>query len=405
MRGKKMDGFPTREQALKDFFEVWAPNDGIEYVPLAEAEGRVTAKTLRSINTLPVYRVSSCDGIAVKSADFENAFPDYGKWILNKDFCRADTGDDFPDEYDAVIMIEEVDLTDDGTITFISPDITVKAGTNVTPRGSSIQEGDLLIEENMPIRPQDMAALAMGGISMIPVWRKPKVAFIPTGSELIPYGVTPARGQNIDTNSLFVYRELLNMGAEPLIFPLSADDPKLLEQRIDEALTSADLIILNAGSAKGSEDFNFGILGNRGRLVHHYIAAAPGRPMAMGVVNGKPVINLSGPSIAAFYGMKWCVRAAVNRWLHKPAHKLPTVKGRLMDDFESGASMALLCMMHVVKTNGNYEIYPIKMSKNRSPRLLTANACYISDVGEEGRSKGEIIEVELTRDDEFIGES
>ena len=397
-----MDGFPTKEQALKDFFAAWSPNDSVEYIPLIESEGRVTAETIKSVLSLPVYRSSACDGIAVRSSDFSDGFPDYSNWKPEIDFVRADTGDDFDDRFDAVIMIEEVDLNPDGSILYISPEVTVQRDTNVIPSGKTVKAGEIIIDKSMLLRPQDMAALAMGGISMVPVWKKPKVAFIPTGSELIPQGAVPMRGQNIDTNSIFVQRTLSQMGADPLIFPISADDPDLILKRLKQALTCTDMVILNAGTAKGSEDFNFNIPGSNFKLIHHYIAAAPGRPMALGVIENKPVINLPGPAIASFYGMKWCVQSTINRWLHIPNRREPTVKGRLMEDIDTNPHMSMLCMMNVFHKDGEYQIYPLPMPFSRLANMLTSNATYISEVGEKHRSKGEIIEVELTRGFEYI---
>jgi len=261
MRGKKIEGLTPRETALSDFFREWECHPEKEYIPLAEAAGRVTAEELYSMNTLPVHRVSGGDGIAVRSADFADGMPDYKAWTEGREFARADTGDDFADEYDAVIMIEEVDLDEKGNIKYISPDLTVKAGDHVMAEGSTARKGDLIIKANMPLRPTDLAALAMGGISMVPVIKKPRVSFIPTGSELVTYDRHPVRGQNVDSNSLLVKTTLEEMGAEPVIFPIVPDSPDDLRTRLKEALSMSDFVIMNAGTAKGSEDFNFGLLG------------------------------------------------------------------------------------------------------------------------------------------------
>ena len=110
MGEKIMHGFPSREQALADFFAAWEPSEesqAVELVTLDEAYGRIVARDLVSANTLPVVRASACDGIAVRSADFVDGLPDTSSLRMGREFVRADTGDDFPDEYDAVIMIEK----------------------------------------------------------------------------------------------------------------------------------------------------------------------------------------------------------------------------------------------------------------------------------------------------------
>ncbi|MBO4352220.1 MAG: molybdopterin molybdenumtransferase MoeA, partial [Eggerthellaceae bacterium] len=116
MGHKIMDGFPTRAQALEDFFAAWEPQGGDELVTLDEACSRVIAEDVESLVTVPVVRASSCDGIAVRSADFADGLPDTSTWRLGVEYVRADTGDDFPDEYDAVIMIEKAAIQPDGSV-------------------------------------------------------------------------------------------------------------------------------------------------------------------------------------------------------------------------------------------------------------------------------------------------
>ena len=402
MRGKQIEGFPSMQKALEDFFAEWMPVIRTELLPIEETCGRITANALYSQNTLPVYRASSCDGIAVDSTRFANGAPDVSSWRIGTDFVRADTGDDFDDRFDAVIPVEEVDFTDAGGISFLSPDVQVVSGYNVQPRGSSLEEGDPLIQENLPVRPTDLAALAMGGASMVPVRKKPRVAFIPTGSELVPPQLHPKRGQNVDTNSLLVKHSLLEMGAEPLLFPIVPDALTELESVLDLALAEADIVIINAGSAKGDEDFNTRLLAQKGKLVHHYIAAAPGRPMALAVVHQKPVINLPGPTMAAFFGMDWCIRAVVNRFLCIPVHKRPVVQGVLMEDIRSTPHMAILIRINVVKVEGGYECYPLSFHNTSLPLCMGTNGMYVCHVGKSGINKGDLIEVELLRGEEYL---
>lgn len=402
MRGKQIEGFVTREQALRDFFAAWEPEQRAEQVPLGQASGRVSAAEVRSVLTLPVYRISACDGIAVSAARFQNEKDRYSGWREGVDFARADTGDDFDDRFDAVIPIEEVDFAADGGIAFISPDLEIEAGANVRPRGSTLREGDLLLEANLPIRPMDLASLAMGGAAMIPVWRKPRVAFIPTGSELVPPGSRPRRGENIDSNSVMVRHMLPEFGAEPLVFPIVPDVPEALERCLREALRQADIVIMNAGTAKGSEDFSARLLGASGRLIHHYIAAAPGRPMALAVVDKKPVINLPGPAMAAFFGMAWCVRASVNRFLNVPNVRRQRIVGRLTEDIRSTPHMATLIRIDARQGADGYEFQPLSFHRAGLPLCLISNAMYVCEVGECGKSEDDSIEAELLRGAEYL---
>lgn len=401
MKHKVMSGFPPREKALEDLFALWSPKQTVEWVPLDEACGRVTAESLTALYDLPVFRASMCDGIAVKSADFKSGIPDASHWKQGVEYVRADTGDDFPDEYDSVIEIENVELCPDGTIR-IEPDYPFTKGCNIRPAGSTLRKGDPLISLGMPLRPMDLAALAMGGIGMVPVRKKPRIAFIPTGSELIPAGTRPARGQNIDTNSVLIKHSLIEMGAEAIVFPIVPDMPNLLEETLDRALSVADIVIINAGSAVGSEDFNSGLLGKKGEVVHHYIAAAPGRPMALCMVGDKPVIDLPGPTMAAYFGADWCLRALIDRYLGLPMLKRQTVRAVLTEDISSSPHMAILCRIALKKTPDGYKATPLSFHTMSMPLCLTTVGQYISPVGEQLCKAGDVIEVELLRTQEYI---
>ncbi|MDR3114743.1 MAG: hypothetical protein LBU25_04400, partial [Treponema sp.] len=294
----------TRKEVLEELFALWNPPFNIETVPLEEARGRITAQALYSRLTLPLVRSSNGDGIAVCSAAFAEGPPDTSAWIEGNDYVRADTGDDFDDRFDAVIMIELVGFDGEGRI-FLPPELRVVPGLNISGTGNSVMEGELLLEKALPIRACDLGALALGGLRDVPVVKKPLVAFIPTGSELIPAGQLPKRGQNIDTNSILARHMLLEMGAEPLILPIVKDDPELLKQALEQALDVADVVIINGGSSKGAEDYNARLLAEQGSLICHGVNAAPGRPLCMALIGQKPVVNLAGPMVAAYFGLDW----------------------------------------------------------------------------------------------------
>lgn len=174
----------TRAQALALMKEHWHFTPEREPVPLEDCLGRVTAENIYSVNTLPVFRSSCMDGVAVRSADFANGMPDTSGWVNGRDFVRADTGDDFPDAFDTVIAIENV-ILDGDSLRFADGYVYDPARETVDPAGTIVRSGALLVYANTRITPELMAALAIGGIVSVPVLRRIKIAYIPTGSELI----------------------------------------------------------------------------------------------------------------------------------------------------------------------------------------------------------------------------
>lgn len=401
---KIMDGFPSREEALADFFEAWEPQGATELVTIDESIGRVLARDMVSTNTLPVVRASSFDGIAVKSAAFKDGLPDTSAWKRGVDYVRADTGDDFPDEFDAVIMIEKAAIQPDESV-ILDDDVEVEPGSGVRPAGSTLKAGTPLLSAGAVIRPTDLAALAMGGATMVPVRRKPRIAFIPTGSELVAAGTKPRRGQNVDTNSLMVKHMLIEFGAEPIVFPIVHDDPAELERAFEEALAVADAVVINGGSAIGEEDFNVRMIEKRGTVVHHYIAAVPGRPLMMAVADGKPVVDLPGPTLAAYYGCEWCLQAITARILGIPRRLRPTVTAKASATSGSVPKMANIGRCDLFRTEDGYEVRFHNFKAGELAECMVSNAQRISPVGEAGWQEGDLLEVELLRGEEFIEEA
>jgi molybdopterin molybdotransferase/putative molybdopterin biosynthesis protein len=387
---------------LESFFQRWRFQPQTEQIPLAEACGRVLAEAQYSKHALPVVRASGMDGIGVDSSRFANGIPDTSQWILGVDYARADTGDDFDDRFDAVIPIEDVTFDPRG-IPQISPETQVTAGSNVRGSGSIVKKGELLAEKNLPVRPVDLAALAAGGVTEIPVYRKPRVAFIPAGSELIPLGTALSRGKNIDTNSVMAEHMLNEMGALPLRYPIVKDDLPALKEALRRALAESDVVVISGGSSKGDEDYGARLIQAEGELIFHGIAAAPGRPMGAGIVGGKPVVNISGPALAAFYGLDWFVRPIVAHCLSVPPLRRQKITGVLAEDLSCPPSMEILCKVQVRRNeDGGYAVYPCSRGNAAMSAIMTSNAMYVSKIGDTGYKKGDTIEVELLRSEEYL---
>lgn len=391
-----MEKLTSRREALELLFEKWDGAGKTEVIPVEEAVGRVPVGEYRALHSIPVVRASAMDGVAVDSARFADGRPDTKLWQRGTDYERADTGDDFDDRFDAVIRIEDVTLLPGGGLE-IREGVEVTHGMNVHGVGSSFRKGARLADSGLPLRPADLAVLAMGGILDVEVYKKPRVAFIPTGSELIPIGAPLRRGCNFDTNSLMVRLTLEEMGAESVCFPIVRDDPEKLKEALHTALGKADVVIINGGSSKGDEDFNTRLLASEGELLFHGVSAAPGRPMSIAIIDGKPVINMAGPALAAFYSLEWCIRPIVCRCLHLPVPEKRKIRAVLTRDFRGGSPIDFLCRAEVRRTEKGYTVTPLNRGQADLPSMLRSNAMYISPIGDKNYAAGEELEVELLR--------
>lgn len=391
-----MTSLPTRAQVLETLLQRWDPVSQTETIPVEAALGRVLTRDQYAQATIPVARASAMDGVAVCAVRFGQGMPDTAGWKLGVDFCRADTGDDFDDRFDAVIPIERVQISEKGQLTILG-DMQVRPGDNIRPRGSAIRTGELVARKHRQLRPFDLACLAMGGIAQVEVYRRPRVAFIPTGSELVPLGAPVGRGQTIDSNTLLAQAMLTEMGAEPLCYPIVPDQPGALAEALEQALQAADILLLNGGSSKGAEDYNARLLEERGAALFHWVAAAPGKPLCVGLIQNKPVINLPGPPMAVLYGMDWCVRAMVHRLLHKPMPRRQTIQGILTEPIQPPKDMEILCMMEVQPTQEGYLVKRKPWRGGSMADALGAGAVYVTELGRKVCPAGETLEVTLLR--------
>jgi molybdopterin molybdotransferase/putative molybdopterin biosynthesis protein len=385
-----------RAEVLEKLFSLWRPVPQTETVSIEEACGRITARDIRSRVTLPEVHASARDGIAVKSAGVQRGATDYPAWKEGVDYARADTGDDFDDRYDAVIRIEDVRFPETGGVR-LSRELNIIPGLNVSPRGDMILEGETILEKGLPIRPCDMGTLARGAVWDVPVVKKPIAAFIPTGDELIPLRRSLRRGENIDTNSIMAQHMIAGMGASPMLFPIQKDDKADLEAILKKALPLADIVVINGGSSKGAEDHNARLLAGMGSLVCHGVNAAPGRPLALAVIDGKAVVNLPGPMLAAYFGLDWCVRAIVCRAIGIPVPRRPVVRARLAGNGappkELPQNFEFLTRVILTRTADGWEAWPVPFDRVEGKRTLGFHSgqCAIRHSDAPGRE----IDVEL----------
>jgi molybdopterin molybdotransferase/putative molybdopterin biosynthesis protein len=395
----KQGALISKEEALRRVFAAWTPQLQTETVALADAAGRVLAQDLTAQYNIPVVRASAMDGVAIRYADVADGLPDTTAWVLGRDYARADTGDDFPDAFDTTVAIEQVTLLPGGGLRF-AEGLTIRQGMNVNPSGSQLRQGDVVGRAGTVLTARDLAAIGMGGYDRVSVVRRPRVAFVPTGSELVPIGSVLQRGQNFDTNSLMAAQLLRELGAEPLVRTITRDDPAQVQQALEDLVAEADLVILNAGTSKGEEDYCGQLLERCGALFHG-VAAVPGRPMSVAMVQGKPVLNISGPSLAAFYSLDWMVKPLICRFLGIPVPQRPTVRATLTQPLNCPPPVSMLCMVQVERqADGTYAATPLSSRGPRAARAadnLTANALYQTTPGEPSHEAGEQITVELLR--------
>ena len=320
-----------RHEAMQDVLDAWVFERRTERVGVAEALGRVAAVDVASRNTLPNKLTSNMDGIAVHFDVIEAAGsegPDTSTWVRGRDWEFCNTGIGMPGDFDTAIPIEWVEVSDDNEAVKLNR-LPEKRGQATTPIGASLQEGDLLVCAGEVLSPAKLAVLNMGGHTEVDVVARPVVAFIPTGNELVDAGQPLPEGKNVESNAVMICAKLSQWGAEPLRYPIVPDDWDRISETLADAAEKADVIVINAGSSKGSDDFTCEILEEQGHMLHHMLAQGPGRHCSAALLRGTPVIGISGPPMGAEFTTDWMVKPLVDRYLGLSSAYPPMVYARM----------------------------------------------------------------------------
>ncbi len=391
----------TKQEALSALYDVWSVELETEDVPVTECVGRVLAENIYAGYSIPVNRAASTTGIAVRSADFIDEdtgyprLPDTMLWKYGRDYVRVYSGNDFPDEFDAVIDNKMVSLLPDdaGVVIRLPSGMTVEPDTNVTTKASSIMKGELLLCAGRELIPEEAALAAASGRKCIKCVRKPRVAFIPSGEELVEAGVELSRGKVYDSNSVMLRVFLENMGAEPLIFPVVRPETDNVCDVIEKALSTADIVVYNGSLTQcldnDTEEGRFD-----SRIICSEVAASPGNNTEIAVINGKPAIGLPRKPVAALYSTDWCVQSLVSSMLARPYPVKTRVTAVLKEDIHISSVMETCVKMNVYRVHFGYAAYPVHEDGSLA-EAMSANGLFITEIGRGFYPEGSLIDVEL----------
>ncbi|MCK9376665.1 MAG: molybdopterin biosynthesis protein [Syntrophobacterales bacterium] len=334
-----------RMKSLEEAREMWLARFDLEgmarseEIPVAAARGRVTAAPIMARRSSPAAHQAAMDGFAVAAAATFGATPDNPKHLaVGQAAFPINTGHLMPPGTDAVIMVEQVPDPEADPITVEGPTFPWQ---HVRRVGEDLVTGEMVLPEGVEITPWAQGALLAAGVTAAPVRRRPRVAIIPTGTELIPVTELerelPA-GKLPEFNSVILSGLVAAAGGEPSVRPIVRDDPEVLAAALKEAVDAADLVLINAGSSAGTEDYTYRAIAALGEVLVHGVAMMPGKPTVLGVVQGKPVIGNPGypvsavlsfeqfaaPLIAGLAGVRLAPRPSLTVY---PAQNLPSKPG------------------------------------------------------------------------------
>lgn len=333
---------------------------GVEEIPLDEkALGRVLAKPVWAKISSPHYHASAMDGFAVRAEETLGALP--ARPVLLRYASQAlyvDTGDPLPEWADAIIPIENVETLDEdekpssglrkpGSIRIRA---AVTPWSHVRTMGEDIVATQLVLPTGHMLRPVDLGAVAACGHERITVAKSPLVAVVPTGSELVKIGKSVKAGDTIEYNSIVLAAQVNAWGGIAVRFDIVPDQFEALYNVVKQAAEEYDLVLLNAGSSAGSEDYSASVIERLGKLLVHGVAVRPGHPVILGMIGNTPIIGVPGYPVSAALTGEIFIEPLLAGWLgRRPAEPmtLPAVLTRkvtsqpvtmIIYEWRSGAS-------------------------------------------------------------------
>lgn len=376
----------------------WDPVQ-VERIPLDQAVGRVTAQAVWARISSPHYHAAAMDGYALPAAESEGATDREPRTLLLGTKVKyVDTGQPLPPGTNAVVPVEAVELrTADGadSIVLRSP---VYPWANVRAMGEDMVATELVLPAGQRLRPVDLGAIAASGHAQVSVRRRPRVAILPTGTELVSPGVLPEPGQIVEYNSLVLAAQVDSWGGQARRVAGVADDLNLIRSAVRQAAADCDLLLVIAGSSAGSQDHSAGVVAELGELLVHGVAVRPGHPVILGVLQeGIPIIGVPGYPVSAALTGEIFVRPLLRRWLGLPAWEPQKLSATLTRKVHSTLGDDEYLRVSVGVVGERTVATPLSRGAGVISSLVRADGIVRIPAGVQGHSAGAQVEVELYR--------
>ena len=389
---------------------------GTESLPLSDdLLGRVLAETVWARISSPHYHASAMDGFAVRSGSTHGALEtvpldlEYGR-----DAVYLDTGDPLPDWADAVIPIENIEPLDKTGKVAADPRkpallrirASVSPWTHIREMGEDMVATQLVLPSGEEIRPVDLGAAAGCGYDALVVARKPRVAVIPTGTELVYPGEPLNPGDVIEYNAIVLAAQIREWGGIPTRLEKTPDDFQKIRSQVLKAAEDNDLVLLIAGSSAGSEDYSARIVEDLGRLLVHGVAVRPGHPVILGMIDlpdrSIPIVGVPGFPVSAALTAEIFIQPVLETWLGKTPSRPERIEARITRKVNSRAGDDEYMRVAVGYLGEKALAAPLSRGSGVITSLVRADGLVIIPRGVQGLQAGDPVTVELYRPREVL---
>lgn len=407
---------------MKEFFQVITPEDvfrliegfpttSTEEIPLGEAVNRILARHVSAPENLPSHEKSTMDGYAVRARDtfgasesLPNSLVVKGKIkmgevpeesLLPGEALEITTGGVLPPDSDAVVMQEYTEKIDE---TGIEISKSVAPGENIIHAGEDFKQGEVLLLHGMKLRPQDIGILAAIGITRVEVHKKPRIAVISTGDEIVPVEEDPAPGKIRDINAHALSAGIIESGGIPFCMGIAPDRFEEIRARAEEALEHADVVLLSGGSSVGSRDFTLSVFASfpGNSILVRGIAVSPGKPTILARVGNKALWGLPGhpaSSLIVFWLFVRRMIRHVSGFKSRSIERPEKVVARLSRNVASAQGREDYVRVKLSRTENGYSAAPVFGKSGLISTLTKADGVIRIDINTEGLDAGTLVDV------------
>ncbi len=390
----------AREQYLAWLGKDLSGNVGQEVIPVTKSLGRITAEAVYARCSSPLFNAAAMDGIAVISGKTKGASERTPVTLREKeDYRVVDTGDPVHAPYDAVIMAEDLLEKGEGEVQILA---AAPAWQHIRPIGEDIVAGEMLLCSFHKIRPMDIGVLLSGGIVEVKVLKRPRVGILPTGTEIVEPDQPIEEGSILESNSRMFEAMVTEAGGIPMRHAIVEDSYDRIKEAVLKLLGENDMVLVNAGSSAGTEDYTVHILREIGEVLIHGVAIKPGQPVILARVGEKPVIGLPGYPVSAYIDFLNFAKPVMALFTGERQKQNLRVQAVLSKRLVSSLKHLEYVRVKVGKVGDKLVAAPLARGAGAAMSLVRADGFCVIPQNSEGFEAGETVEVELYRSEEEI---
>ena len=388
----------AREDYIK-FLEEKGFDSKTETIPVCQACGRITAGPVYAHICAPHYAASAMDGVAVKAGDTFGATETTPVTLKTEQFVELDTGDPIPEGRDAVIMVEDIVRKPDGSISIHAP---AAPWQHIRQIGEDVCAGEMILGAHMELSPAAIGAMIAGGVLELEVIKRPVVGIIPTGDEIIPPCADPKPGDILEFNSSIFAAMLNNWKAESRVYPIVPDNFEKIKAAVSQAAEDCDMVILNAGSSAGREDYSAEAIAQLGQVLYHGIAIKPGKPAILGCLGAKPVLGVPGYPVSGIIVIEQLLKPLIDRWYHSSPAPEKTAAATLTRPVVSSLKYQEFVRVRMGYVGEKLMASPLSRGSGVVSSFMKADGILTIPQGVEGYEAGKQVEIQLLSREERL---